>query len=121
MVKAKDVCKVICFNEEKVNAVKDAMLSDETINALAETFKVLGDETRTKILVALSKEELCLCDIAHVVSLSISAVSHQLRILRNLKLVKHRAQGRMAFYSLDDNHIVNLIGEGIEHVMEKGR
>jgi len=85
---------------------------------LAETFKVLGDTTRSKIIFALSLEELCVCDIANLLGATKSAVSHQLRILRNMKLVKYRKDGKLAFYSLDDEHIRNLFDEGLRHVEE---
>ncbi|MCL4369064.1 MAG: metalloregulator ArsR/SmtB family transcription factor [Actinobacteria bacterium] len=86
------------------------------INRLAATFKVLGDPTRTRIVLALSKNELCVGDIAALLGLSMSAVSHQLRILRNLELVKVRKDGKMVYYSLDDEHIENLFAEGLRHV-----
>jgi DNA-binding transcriptional ArsR family regulator len=85
---------------------------------LAETFKALGDTTRIKILYALSIEELCVCDLTSLLSASQSAVSHQLRILRNMRLVKYRKQGRSVYYSLDDNHIKTLFAEGLKHVEE---
>jgi DNA-binding transcriptional ArsR family regulator len=94
------------------------MHSDDIINELSETFKVLGDSTRIKIILALSAEELCVCDIANLLNMSDSAISHQLRILRNLRLVKYRKEGKMAFYSLDDKHINELLKHGLEHVSE---
>jgi DNA-binding transcriptional ArsR family regulator len=87
--------------------------------ALAETFKLLGDITRVRILDALSRAELCVCDIARVVGLSESAVSHQLRLLRDLRLVRTRRDGRMMFYALDDQHIVKLFEQGLKHVQER--
>jgi len=111
-----DVCELFCYNKKKVGTLKKSMLAVEKIIALTDIFKVLSDVTRTKILFALSKGELCVCDIAHVLDLSISAVSHQLRLLRNLKLVKYRNEGKMAFYSLDNVHIMGLIKEGIKHI-----
>ena len=85
------------------------MKPETTVQRLAETFKVLGDATRTKIIFALSQEELCVCDIANLLGTTKSAVSHQLRVLRNMKLVKYRKEGKMAFYSLDDEHIKNSL------------
>lgn len=114
--KQSDVCELFCYNKQKVNALKRTMLSNENIVRLTDIFKVISDSTRTKILLALSKEELCVCDIAHVLGLSISAVSHQLRMLRTLGLVKYRAEGRMAFYRLDNEHIMKLVEEGIKHI-----
>jgi ArsR family transcriptional regulator len=86
------------------------------VNRLAATFKVLGDPTRTRIVFALLETELCVGDIAGLVGLSMSAVSHQLRILRNFELVKVRKAGKMAYYSLDDEHIGHLVAEGLRHV-----
>lgn len=112
----RDVCELFCYNKTKVNALKKSMLADEKIITLTDIFNTLSDVTRTKILLALSKGELCVCDIAHVLGISISAVSHQLRLLRNLKLVKYRNEGRMAFYTLDNAHIMKLVNEGIKHI-----
>jgi len=94
-------------------------LSDASAVALADTFKVLGDTTRVRILDALSRSELCVCDIARVVGLSESAVSHQLRLLRGTRLVRARRNGRQMFYTLDDDHIVGLFAQGLEHVEER--
>ena len=100
----------------KVAAVEEAMVSDHTIGRLAATFKVLGDPTRTKIVIVLSKAELRVSELVPIVGLSMSAVSHQLRLLRNFELVKVRKDGKMAFYSLDDTHIDNLVAEGLRHI-----
>lgn len=99
--------------------VKRPALTDASAIALAETFKVLGDTTRVRILDALSRAELCVCDIARVVGLSESAVSHQLRLLRGTRLVRTRRDGRQIFYTLDDQHIVGLFEQGLEHVEER--
>ena len=95
------------------------MLGMTSVAALAETFKVLGDVTRVRILDALSRSELCVCDIAQLLGLSESAVSHQLRLLRGMRLVRARRDGRMVFYTLDDQHIVRLFEQGMEHVEER--
>ncbi len=95
------------------------MLGLPSVAALAETFKVLGDVTRVRILDALSRSELCVCDIAQLIGLSESAVSHQLRLLRGMRLVRARRDGRMVFYTLDDQHIVRLFEQGMEHVEER--
>ena len=110
------VCEVFYVNEKKVNAVKKTLKPAETIVKLAQTFRVLGDPTRTKIIFALAKEELCVCDIATLLRISPSATSHQLRVLRNMNLVRFRKDGRIAYYSLDDIHIKNLFDEGLRHV-----
>lgn len=112
--KQSDICALFCYNKTKVNDLKRTMPSDVRMEGLTDIFKVLSDKTRTKILYMLSKGELCVCDIAHVLGLSLSATSHQLRILRNLELVKYRSEGRMAFYRLKDNHIMKLVQEGIK-------
>jgi ArsR family transcriptional regulator, lead/cadmium/zinc/bismuth-responsive transcriptional repressor len=96
-------------------------LSDGSAVALAETFKVLGDTTRIRILDALSRSELCVHDIARRIGLSESAVSHQLRLLRGTRLVRTRRNGRRIFYTLDDQHIVGLFVQGLEHVEERIR
>jgi ArsR family transcriptional regulator len=96
-----------------------AQLADATAVELAETFKVLGDPTRVRILDALSREELCVCDLADRLGLSESAVSHQLRLLRGLRLVRARRDGRLAFYALADHHILRLFEQGLEHVQER--
>lgn len=86
--------------------------------ALAEIFRVLGDPTRLKICMFLAQAELCVCDLASILGISESAVSHQLRVLRSQRLVKYRREGKMAFYSLDDDHVQALIDQGLEHVEE---
>jgi DNA-binding transcriptional ArsR family regulator len=113
-----DVCQVMVVDQGSVERAQNNMRSDKTLYELAETFKVLGDATRVRILHALSLEELCVCDIATLVNASQSAISHQLRLLRTAKLVKFRKEGKMAYYSLDDDHIRNLFEEGIRHVDE---
>ena len=113
-----DICEVKYVDEAKVIAVKKQMLKDNEINELCEVFGILSDSTRIKIIFALSKKELCVCDISNLLCVSISAISHQLRILRNVRLVKHRKQGKMVFYSLDDTHISTLFSEGLKHVRE---
>lgn len=114
--KKKDICELFCYNKKKVNAIKKSIISDNKIINLTDIFKILGDSTRTKILLALYKNELCVCDISHILGLSLSAVSHQLRMLRSFRLVKYRNEGKMAFYSLNDEHIMKLIDEGIKHI-----
>lgn len=112
-----DMCEVVCIDQARVNAVRRAMQTDGVIRKLAQTFKVLGDPTRTKILYALAQDELCVCDLAHLLEKTPSAVSHQLRVLRNLDLVTYRKEGKIAYYSLDDVHVQRLFAEGLEHVL----
>ncbi len=113
-----EICEINYFDEKKVSSVRQKMKSDQVIRGLSETFKVLGDPTRTKIIFALSLEELCVCDIANLIGTTKSAVSHQLRIFRNMGLVAYRKEGKMAYYSLSDRHIRNLIDEGLRHLEE---
>ena len=115
-----DTCEVFCFNDEAVQQVKRQLLPLDKVFRLAETFKTMGDPTRISIIQSLSLQELCVCDLAAVLEMSQSSVSHQLRILRNLKLVKFRKEGKMVYYSLDDEHIINLFREGLEHVQHNG-
>jgi DNA-binding transcriptional ArsR family regulator len=112
-------CDVFHLDPPKVAALKTRLLPALSVSALAETFRLLGDVTRVRILDALSRSELCVCDIARLLGLSESAVSHQLRLLRGMRLVKPRRDGRMMFYTLDDQHIVGLFAQGLEHVQER--
>jgi len=118
MIKPQDVCQSTIINQKKVDSVKDQMLEENTILNLSETFGALSDPTRVKILHALSKTELCVCDISAILDMSISAISHQLRVLRNMRLVKYRKDGKMVYYSLDDEHIVKLFKVAHQHVSE---
>lgn len=115
----KELCEVPIVDEEKLRHLKNEMKSEEIMLYLAEIFRVMGDSTRLKIIYALSKEELCVHDIALLLGLSVSAVSHQLRILRNVRVVKYRKEGKKVYYSLDDKHIENLFAEGLRHVEEE--
>jgi DNA-binding transcriptional ArsR family regulator len=105
-------------HREKIRSAKKAIVKDETILSLSETFKVLSDPTRLKIVLALAKEELCVYDIAELLGVTESAVSHQLRMLKTLRLVKYHKDGKMVFYSLDDEHIEDLIRIATRHVSE---
>lgn len=116
---ASDRCDVLHLDPQKVAALRVGLLSPAAVGALAETFRTLGDTTRVRILDALSRSELCVCDIASLLGLTQSAVSHQLRILRSLRLVRTRRSGRMVFYALDDQHVVRLFAQGLEHVQER--
>lgn len=103
------------YNQD-IQYVKENMLSEKTFMKLSELFKILGDYTRIKIIYSLSKKELCVYDIAEVVKISQSAISHQLRILKAARLVKFRREGKLIYYSLDDEHIDRLFNAGLEHV-----
>ncbi len=114
-----DVCEELCEHDQIVCLAKAEMLVDDDARQIAETFKILGDPTRIKILHALSRRELCVCDIAAIVAMGQSAVSHQLRLLRGARLVKYRKEGKMVWYSLDDSHISLLLAQGIEHIQHR--
>lgn len=111
------ICTINLIDETKVAAVKSAMQPEEVLFRLAESFRVLGDPTRVRILHALSLKELCVCAIARLLGTTKSAVSHQLRLLRSLRVVKYRKDGRMVYYSLDDSHVKNLLREGLNHII----
>ena len=113
-----DACEIEFVDADKVKAAREAMKSASSVLLLAETFKILGDPTRIKIAFALSREELCVCDIANLLGVSQSAVSHSLRTLRQMKLVRFRKEGKIAYYTLDDEHIAALLEEGFRHVEE---
>jgi ArsR family transcriptional regulator, lead/cadmium/zinc/bismuth-responsive transcriptional repressor len=102
----------------ETTARRERLLGGGTVAAIAETFRVLGDPTRVRILDALAGGELCVCDIAGLVGISESAVSHQLRLLRGMRLVRPRRAGRHVFYALDDHHIVELLELAVTHVQE---
>lgn len=118
MIEPEGVCRVRCINEKKVVLARKQMPDDGSLFYLSDMFKTLGDRTRVRILYALSKEELCVCDISAVLDMSVSAVSHQLRLLRNKKLVKYRRDGKIVYYSLHDDHAVRLLKIAHEHATE---
>lgn len=111
-----DSCEELKINPENIRLVKACMLDDIDALRLSEVFKLLGDQTRIKIIFALSRCDLCVCDIAETIGMTQSAVSHQLRLMRNMKLVKFRKEGKTVYYSLDDDHILQLFNQGLEHV-----
>ena len=111
-----DMCEEQCEHPEMICQAKKEMLPENTIRQLAEIFKLLGDGTRIKILSVLERREMCVCDIAETLSMGQSAISHQLRVLRAARLVKYRRDGKQAWYSLDDEHVVGLLRQGLEHI-----
>lgn len=111
-------CEVYHVDGEKVRRVLRRVGSEERFESLARMFQVLSDPTRAKLLFALAQEELCVCDLAAIVDRSRPAVSHQLRLLRDLRLVKYRREGRMAYYSLVDDHVRHLVDDGLRHAEE---
>jgi DNA-binding transcriptional ArsR family regulator len=113
-----DICKIDSVDHEKVERIKMTLPDQTVIVSLADFFKAIGDPTRLKIVIALMKEELCVCDLAALVNITVSGISHQLRILRGLKIVRNRKEGKMVYYSLADNHIENLVSQAQEHILE---
>src|SRR6187455_2847969 len=113
-----DACDVIQIDLNRVRRLRAALVDPDTVSGLADIFSALGDPTRVRILDALSHGELCVCDLAAVLKLSQSAVSHQLRLLRGLRLVRPRRDGRVVFYSLDDQHVISLFKQTLQHVQE---
>ena len=115
-----DVCDLVQIDLPRVRKIRGALAAPDAVQALADTFSALGDPTRVRILDALSHSELCVCDLAAVLRLSQSAVSHQLRLLRGMRLVRPRRDGRVVIYSLDDQHIMAIFRQTLQHV-EEGR
>lgn len=113
-----DICEIECNHPGTVKQVKEGMLDENVLSDVSENFKVFGDLTRLKILHALYQKELCVCDLTAVLNSNQSTISHQLRILRNKNLVKFRKEGKMAYYSLADEHVVKIIELGVEHATE---
>lgn len=112
-------CKYGCtIQTELAKKVKNKMLSDEVLFDIAEVFKIFGDSTRMKIIYALKLSELCVCDLAYITNSTQSAISHQLRILKQSKLVKARKEGKVVYYSLKDEHVIKLFEIGREHIEE---
>lgn len=111
-------CEYMHVHEEIVNQVNENMPDEEILYDLAELFKIFGDSTRIRILYALFESEMCVCDIAQLLGMTQSAISHQLRSLKQSKLVKYRREGKTVFYSLADSHVRTIFDQGMEHVME---
>lgn len=113
-----DLCEVQCIDPRKVASGRKAARANGSVQSVADTFKLLGDPTRLRIVDALSKSELCVCDLALIVGASQSTVSHSLRALRQMRLVRYRKDGKIAYYSLDDEHIGRLLGLAFDHANE---
>ena len=114
-----DHCEITQVHQGAVDQVRQVLPPDEVLSDLADLFKIFGDSTRIKILYALLRSELCVCDIARLLNLTQSAVSHQLRILKASNLVRFRREGKTVFYALDDDHVRSVLALGMEHVLEK--
>ncbi len=113
-----DTCDVACLHPEVVGAARAALLPHAEAQDLAAIFSVLADPTRVRLIAALAERELCVCDLANVLGLRQSTVSHQLRLLRALRVVRFRKEGRVAYYALDDAHVTGLLAQGLEHIRE---
>ncbi len=111
-------CEYMHAHEDIIEKVKSQMPEEEELYDLAELYKVFADSTRIKILYVLFESEMCVCDIAQLLEMSQSAISHQLRVLKQSKLVKFRREGKTIFYSLADEHVRTIINQGIEHIEE---
>ena len=115
---ASETCEVYHADPARIAAIRASAPPDDAVEALSEIFKALGDPTRLRLLTALGQGELCVCDLATLSGISESATSHQLRLLRALRLVRARREGRMVYYRLDDDHVVGLVAQGLQHVAE---
>lgn len=111
-------CEFMHVHEDIVGKVNENMPDEEILYDLAELFKIFGDSTRIKILYVLFESEMCVCDIAQLLGMTQSAISHQLRALKQSKLVKYRREGKTVFYSLADGHVRTILDQGMEHVAE---
>jgi ArsR family transcriptional regulator len=111
-----DSCEIEFVDEAAIKSVRKGMKSDRTMLHLADIFSVISDPTRIKLVFALAKAELCVCDLAVLLGITRSGISHQLRVLRSHRLVKYRKAGKLAYYSLDNEHIEGLLKEGLRHV-----
>ncbi len=119
MDRGSNICKSFIIHEDRVNKVRKHMPGDELLYDLADFFKVFGDTTRVKILYALLFSEICVCDLSVLLQMNQSAVSHQLRVLKQARLVKHRREGKVVYYSLKDRHVENIFEQGFIHLKEE--
>ncbi|MBO5214143.1 MAG: helix-turn-helix transcriptional regulator [Clostridia bacterium] len=113
-----ETCEYMHVHPDVIEKVRAEMPPEETLYDLAELYKVFGDSTRIKILYVLFEAEVCVCDIAQCLNMTISAISHQLRVLKQSRLVKSRREGKTVFYSLADDHVRTIIGQGMDHIEE---
>ncbi len=112
-------CECHEVNKDLIEKVLNRMPDEDELYDLAELFKVFGDSTRIRILTVLFEEEMCVCDIAESLQMNQSAVSHQLKILKNAKLIKNRREGKQVYYALADNHVSTILSMGLEHIEEQ--
>lgn len=112
-------CEVKVIHKDIVEKVEKTMPEEEVVHDLSDFFKILGDTTRMKILSALFQEEMCVCDIAYLLKMTQSAISHQLRVLKQGRFVKYRKERKVVYYSLEDEHIKHIVEQGMTHILEK--
>ena len=113
-----ECCDTFCIHEELVHKAEGHIPDEEVLKDLADFFKVFADTTRIRILCVLFQSEMCVCDLAEVLGMTQSAISHQLRMLKQMKLVKNRREGKTVFYSLADDHFQTIMNQGMEHILE---
>lgn len=116
-----DTCSCTIIHEDVVKRAKEFIPDEETLYDLADLFKVFGDSTRIKVLCALFQTEMCVCDIAALLGMTQSAISHQLRVLKQARLVKYKRNGKVVYYSLDDDHVKSIFNQGLIHISEKNK
>ena len=119
MEKKLPICENTVIHKEIVEEIKTKLPEEEILYDLGDFFKLLGDSTRIKILSALFHSEMCVCDIASLFDMTQSAISHQLRVLKQGRLVKYRKSGKVVYYSLDDEHVKEIVEQGLNHITEK--
>lgn len=119
MAKNEFVCDCNVIHQESVNRAKEKMPTEEVFSKLAEFYKLIGDITRCKLLFAIDQQEMCVCDLANVLSMSKSSISHQLSTLRRSGIVKCRKDGKEVYYTLDDEHVCKVFEIGLEHISHK--
>lgn len=113
-----ECCESTHYHTQAIHQAEEGMPKEETLHELADLFKVFGDATRVKILYVLLQSEMCVCDLAELLGMTQSTISHQLRVLKQTKLVKNRREGKTVFYSLADGHIQTILNQGMEHILE---
>ena len=120
MTRNEFICYCNVMHQEAVDKVLSKLPNEDTFNRLADLYKLIGDTTRCRILFALDQDEMCVCDLANVLNMTKSSISHQLAVLRRSGIVKCRRNGKEVYYTLDDDHIVKLFEIGLEHINHKG-
>ncbi len=113
-----ETCKQAIIHRDAIEKVKETFPNENILSNIAELFKVLGDRTRTRILYALFESEMCVCDLAYLLGMTQSSISHQLRVLKQAKLVKNRKEGKVVYYSLADQHVIQIFDQAFQHVSE---